>query len=173
MTTDELSLLVAKTRCDHGRLTLEDAQRTGDDWTVYLRDRATAHPCPYKVRDYQAYQTHVPALPAAWLVPRTRPERQGRDYSTAPGDITLPQLAQLLAAVPARDADPAWPLYAIHHTGAAAAAPVAGDATYLVEGLDPITAEVRPFASRAAYQRARRPDSTGLSARASLPAPRP
>jgi len=171
MTTDELSLLVAETRCDHGHLTLEDAQRTGDDWTVYLR--ATAHPCPYKVRDYQAYQTHVPALPAAWLVPRTRPERHGRDYSTAPGDITLPQLAQLLAAVPARDADPAWQLYAIHRTGDAAAAPAVGDATYLVEGLDPTTAEVRPFASRAAYQRARRPDSTGLSARASLPAPRP
>ncbi len=171
MTIDELSLLVAETRCAHGRLTLEDAQRTGDDWTVYLR--ATAHPCPYKVRDYQAYQTHVPALPAAWLVPRTRPERHGRDYGTAPGDITLPQLAQLLAAVPARDDDaPAWQLYAIHHTGDAAAAPTVGDATYLVEGLDPTTAEVRPFASLAAYQRAQRPDSTGLSARASFPVPR-
>ncbi len=169
MTPDELSLLVAETRCDHGRLLLEDAQRTGDDWTVYLR--ATAHPCPYKVRDYQAYQTHVPALPAAWLVPRTRPERHGRDYGTAPGDITLPQLAQLLAAVPARDADPAWPLHAIHRTGSAAAALAVSDTTYLVEGLDPTTAEVRPFASLAAYQCAPRPSAP--SARASLPVPRP
>ncbi len=40
MTTDDLSLLVAETRCAHGRLTLDDAERagTGDDWIAYLRD---------------------------------------------------------------------------------------------------------------------------------------
>ncbi len=40
VTTDDLSLLVAETRCAHGRLTLDDAERagTGDDWIAYLRD---------------------------------------------------------------------------------------------------------------------------------------
>ncbi len=55
MTTNDLALLLAETRCEHGRLTLEGAERagTGDDWTVYLRD--AAHPCPYEVRDFYAY----------------------------------------------------------------------------------------------------------------------
>jgi hypothetical protein len=55
VTTNDLALLLAETRCEHGRLTLEGAERagTGDDWTVYLRD--AAHPCPYEVRDFYAY----------------------------------------------------------------------------------------------------------------------
>jgi hypothetical protein len=66
-----LALLVAETRCAHGRLTLDDAERAdaADDWIAYLRD--PMHPCPYAVRDYAAYQIHAPHLPADWLVLRT------------------------------------------------------------------------------------------------------
>ncbi len=153
MTTDDLALLLAETRCEHGRLILEDAERagTGDDWTVYLRD--PAHPCPYEVRDFHAYQTHAPHLPAAWLVLRTRAERHGHDYGTALGALTLPELARILAdaADPADAAGPAWRLHALHRTGPA---PTGADEgiTYLVELADPATGEVRSAPSLAAYR---------------------
>ncbi len=143
MTTDEVYLLVAETRCAHGRLTLEDAERSGDDWTVYLRD--AAHPCPYAVRDYQAYQTHAPLLPAAWIVLRPRAARHGHDYGAAPGALTLPELALLLADQP--DA-PAWRLYAIHRTGPVT---MGGRAAYLIELADPTTGEVRVAPTLTAY----------------------
>lgn len=144
MTTDEVYLLVAETCCAHGRLTLEDAERTGDDWTVYLRD--AAHSCPYAVRDYRAYQTHAPALPADWIVWHPRAARYSHDYGTAPGALTLPELALLLADAP--DA-PAWRLYAIHRTGPVT---TGARAVYLIELIDPTTAEVRAAPTLAAYQ---------------------
>ena len=159
VTTDDLSLLLAETRCEHGRLTLEDAERAGigDDWTVYLRD--AAHPCPYEVRDFYAYQTLAPHLPADWIVLRTRAERHGHDYDTALGTLTLPELARILAdaaapadpADPADAASPAWLLHAIHRTGptpTGAEEPLA----YLIELADPATAEVRTAPSLAAYR---------------------
>jgi len=134
MTTDDLYLLVAETRCEHGHLLLEDAARTGaaDDWTAYLRD--PAHPCPYEVRDFLAYQTHAPHLPADWIVLRTRAESYGHDYGTAQGVMTLPELAHILADA----ADPA---------------DAAGPLAYLIELADPATGEVRPAPSLAAYRR--------------------
>ena len=151
VTTDDLSLLVAETRCAHGRLTLDDAERagTGDDWIAYLRD--PLHPCPYAVRDYAAYQTHAPHLPADWLVLRTRAARHGRDYGAASGTITLPEVAHLLAAGPASADGPVWLLYAIHRTGPTATADRGVAATYLVEAADPTTGEVRAALSLAAY----------------------
>jgi len=156
VTTDDLSLLLAETRCEHGRLTLEDAERAGigDDWIVYLRD--PAHPCPYAVRDFAAYQTHAPHLPADWLVLRPRVARHGHDYDTARGALTLPELARILADAvdptdPADPASPAWLLHALHRTGptpTGAEEPLA----YLVELADPATAEVRTAPSLAAYR---------------------
>jgi len=156
VTTDELYLLVAETRCEHGHLTLEDAERaaTGDDWTVYLRD--AAHPCPYEVRDFYAYQTHAPHLPAAWIVLRTRAERHGHDYDTAHGALTLPELARILADAvdPADSADaaaPAWLLHALHRTGPTPTG-ADGPLAYLIELADPATGEVRTAPSLAAYR---------------------
>jgi len=153
VTTDDLALLLAETRCEHGRLTLEDAERagTGDDWIVYLRD--PAHPCPFEVRDFHAYQTHAPHLPADWIVLRTRAERHGHDYGTARGALTLPELARILADAvdPADAASPAWLLHAIHHTGptpSGAEEPLA----YLIELADPATGEVRTAPSLSAYR---------------------
>jgi len=154
VTTDDLSLLLAETRCEHGRLTLEDAERagTGDAWTAYLRD--PAHPCPYEVHDFHAYQTHAPHLPAAWIVLRTRVERHGHDYGAAAGALTLPELARILADAvdPVDAAGPAWRLHALHRTGptpTGAEEPLA----YLIELADPATGEVRPAPSLAAYRR--------------------
>ncbi len=149
MTTDDLSLLVVETRCAHGRLTLDDAERAGagDDWIAYLRD--PMHPCPYEVRDYAAYQTHAPHLPADWLVLRTRAARHGRNYGAASGTITLPEVAHLLAAGPASADGPVWLLYAIHRTGPAA---VGVPVTYLVEAVHPATGEVRTALTLAAYR---------------------
>ncbi len=154
MTTDDLYLLLAETRCEHGHLLLEDAERAGaaDDWTVYLRD--AAHPCPYAVRDFAAYQTHAPHLPADWIVLRPRAARHGHDYGMAHGALTLPELALILAdaADPADAAGPAWRLQAIHRVG-----PVTTGAgvAYLIELADPATGEVRTVPSRAAYQQFR------------------
>jgi len=153
VTTDDLSLLVAETRCAHGRLTLDDAERAGagDDWIAYLRD--PMHPCPYAVRDYAAYQTHAPHLPAAWLVLRTRAARHGRDYGTAQGALTLPELARILADAvdPADSAGPAWRLHAIHRAGPTPTG-AEGPRAYLIELADPATGEVRPAPSLAAYR---------------------
>jgi len=71
MTTDDLYLLVAETRCEHGLLSLDAALRSGDDWTAFLR--APTHPDPFAVRDFPAYQALAPHLPAAWIVPPPRP----------------------------------------------------------------------------------------------------
>jgi len=153
VTTDDLSLLVAETRCAHGRLTLDDAERAGaaDDWIAYLRD--PMHPCPYAVRDYAAYQIHAPHLPADWLVLRTRLERHGHDYGAAAGALTLPELAPLLAAVPVpASADgPTWPLHALHRTGPTLTVDRGAPVTYLVECANPTTGEIRTALSLAAY----------------------
>ena len=158
MTTDELSLLLAETRCEHGSLLLEDATRppSTDDWTAVLR--ADALPCAYAVRDYHAFQQLAPHLPPAWLLPLPRAERLGHDYDTDPGAISLPELAQLLAALPPSDDGAPWQLHAIHRAAAPDCSP--GDLAYLVEALDPATAEVRPFPSLATFLRARRPQPT-------------
>jgi len=148
VTADDLALLVAETRCEYGRLTLDDAERAGagDDWTAYLRD--PAHPCPYAVRDYHAYQTHAPHLPAAWIVPQTCAARYGHDDGAANGALTLSEVAHLLADDPCAD-EPAWRLHAIHRTGPATSVPDAP--SYLVEAANPATGEVRPVLSLAAY----------------------
>ena len=145
MTTDDLSLLVAETRCAHGRLILDDAERAGHEWTVYLHD--AAHPCTFRVHDYHAFQAHAPALPAAWIVLPTRAERAGHDYDADAGALTLPEVAQLLTDEPDADGS-AWQLHAIHRTGS-----VATDTgtTYLIEVVDPATGEVRTAPSFAAY----------------------
>jgi len=154
VTTDDLYLLLAETRCEHGHLLLEDAERAGtaDDWTAYLRD--PAHPGPYAVRDFRAYQTHAPHLPADWMVLRPRVARHGRDYDTAQGALTLPELARILAdaVAPADAAAPAWLLHAIHRTGPT---PTGAEEprAYLIELADPATGEVRPVPSLAAYRR--------------------
>jgi len=154
VTTADLYLLVAETRCEHGHLLLEDAARTcaADDWTAYLRD--PAHPGPYEVHDFRAYQSLAPHLPADWIVVRPRAARYGHDYGTAQGVITLPEVARILAdaANPADAADPTWRLHAIHRTGPT---PTGADRplAYCIELADPATGEVRPAPSLAAYRR--------------------
>jgi len=141
MTAAEVYLIVAEIRCAHSHFTLEDVERaaTSNEWIVYLCD--TAHPCPYAVRDYHAFQTHAPHLPDAWIVLRIRAERHGH----AAAAFTLTEVAQLLADE--QDADGrTWSLHAIHRTGTAG-----DDPTYLVEAVDPTTGEVRTAPSLAAY----------------------
>jgi len=151
MTTDELYLLVAETRCEHGHLILDDAERTGtsDDWIVYLHD--AAHPCTFRVPDYQAFQAHAPVLPPAWMVLQTRAERAGHDYDADAGTLTLPELAQLLTDEPDA-ADPTWSLHAIHRAGRM---PRGAGIAYLIELADPATGEVRTVPSLAAYHQLR------------------
>ena len=149
MTTDDLYLLVAELRCEHGHLILDDAERAGHAWTVYLHD--AAQPCTFRVPDYQAFQTHAPALPPAWMVLQTRAARAGHDYDADAGALTLPELAQILAA--AQDAaDVTWQLHAIHRAGRV---PTGASVAYLIELADPATGEVRTVPSRAAYQQFR------------------
>ncbi len=157
MTTDDLYLLVAETRCEHGHLTLDDAARTGtsDDWTVYVHD--AAQPCTFRVPDYPAFQAYAPALPAAWMILQTRAERAGHDYDADIGTLTLPELAQFLAdEQDAASPGPAWHLQAIHRVG-----PVTTGAgvAYLIELADPATGEVRTVPSRAAYQQLHHDDA--------------
>ncbi len=153
MTTDDLYLLVAELRCEHGHLILDDAERAGHAWTVYLHD--AAQPCIFRVPDYQAFQTHAPALPAAWMVLQTRAARAGHDYDADAGALTLPELAQLLAA--AQDAaDVTWQLHAIHRAGRV---PTGASVAYLIELADPATGEVRTVPSLAAYHQLRHDDA--------------
>ncbi len=153
MTTDDLYLLVAETRCEHGRLILDDAERAGHAWTVYLHD--AAQPCTFQVPDYQAFQTHAPALPAAWMVLQTRAERAGHDYDADAGALTLPEIAQLLAVEQDADAG-TWLLHAIHRAGRI---PTGAGVAYLIELADPATGEVRTAPSLAAYQQLRHDDA--------------
>jgi hypothetical protein len=153
MTTDEVYLLVAETRCAHGRLILDDAERAGHAWTVYLHD--AAHPCTFRVPDYHAFQAHAPALPAAWMVLQTRAERAGHDYDADAGALTLPEIAQLLAAE--QDAtDVIWLIHAIHRVGPVT---TGANVAYLIELADPATGEVRTVPSRAAYHQLRHDDA--------------
>ncbi len=108
MTTDELYLLVAETRCEHGRLPLNDAVRTGDDWTALLR--APAHPGPFAVRDFHAFQALAPHLPAAWIVPPPHPAPPR--CADPPAALTLPDLTLILADALAPDPSP-WRLSTI------------------------------------------------------------
>ena len=155
MTTDDLSLLVAETRCEHGHLILDDAERAGHAWTVYLHD--AAQPCTFQVPDYQAFQTHAPALPPAWMVLQTRAERAGHDYDADAGALTLPELAQLLAAEQDADAG-TWLIHAIHRAGRIPTG-ADGGVAYLIELADPATGEVRTAPSLAAYQQLRHDDA--------------
>jgi len=157
MTTADLYLLVAETRCEHGHLILDDAARagTGDDWTVYLHD--AAQPCTFRVPDYHAFQTHAPTLPAAWMVLQTRAARTGHDYDADIGTLTLPELAQFLAdEQDAASPGPAWRLQAIHRVGPVT---TGADVAYLIELADPATGAVRTAPSRAAYQQLRHDDA--------------
>ncbi len=155
MTTDDLYLLVAEMRCEHGHLILDDAERAGHAWTVYLHD--AAQPCTFQVPDYQAFQTHAPALPAAWMVLQTRAERAGHDYDADAGALTLPEIAQLLAAEQDADAG-TWLMHAIHRAGRLPTG-AAGGVAYLIELADPATGEVRTVPSLAAYQQLRHDDA--------------
>jgi len=155
MTTDDLYLLVAETPCAHGHLILDDAERAGHAWTVYLHD--PAHPCTFQVPDYHAFQIHAPALPPAWIVPQTRAARTGHDYDADAGALTLPEIAQLLAA--AQDAtDATWLLHAIHRAGRRLPG-ATGCVTYLIALADPATGEVRTVPSLAAYHQLRQDDA--------------
>ena len=157
MTTADLYLLVAEIRCEHGHLILDDAARTGtsDDWIVYLHD--AAQPCTFRVPDYHAFQTHAPALPPAWMVLQTRAERAGHDYDADAGALTLPELAQLLAAEQDADAG-TWLIHAIHRAGRIPTG-ADGGVAYLIELADPATGEVRTAPSLAAYQQLRHDDA--------------
>ncbi len=155
MTTDDLYLLVAELRCEHGHLILDDAERAGHAWTVYLHD--AAQPCTFRVPDYQAFQTHAPALPAAWMVLQTRAERAGHDYDADAGALTLPEIAQLLAAEQDADAG-TWLMHAIHRAGRLPTG-AAGGVAYLIELADPATGEVRTVPTLAAYQQLRHDDA--------------
>jgi len=165
MTTADLYLLLAETRCEHGHLLLEDAARTGtddaartgtsDDWIAYLHD--AAQPCTFRVHDYHASQAHAPALPPAWLVLQTRAARAGHDYDADAGALTLPELAQLLTDEPDA-AGPTWRLQAIHRAGRLPTG-AAGGVAYLIELADPATGEVRIVPSRAAYHQLRHNDA--------------
>ncbi len=149
MTTADLYLLVAETRCAHGRLILDDAARTGtsDDWSVYLHD--AAQPRTFRVHDYQALQAHAPVLPPAWMILQTRAARAGHDYDADAGTLTLPELAQLLTNEPdAASPGPTWRLQAIHRAGRL---PTGAGTAYLIELADPATAEVRTVPTLAAY----------------------
>jgi len=162
MTTDDLYLLVAETRCEHGLLSLDAALRSGDDWTAFLR--APTHPDPFAVRDFPAYQALAPHLPAAWIVPPPRPAPPRP--ADPPAALTLPDLALILADALAPDPSP-WRLSAIRRTRTA---PSDEATTYLVDLVDPATAEVRAVPTLAAYHQTRHPDGA-LTAGASLPAP--
>jgi len=157
MTTDDLYLLVAETRCEHGLLSLDAALRSGDDWTAFLR--APHLPGPFAVRDFPAFQALAPHLPAAWIVPPPR-------RADPPAALTLPDLALILADALAPDPSP-WRLSAIRRTRTA---PSDGGVAYLVDLVDPATAEVRAVPTLAAYHQTRHPDGA-LAAGASLPAP--
>ncbi len=101
MTTADLYLLVAETHCEHGRLILDDAARTGtsDDWTVYLHD--AAQPCTSRVPDYHAFQTHAPALPPAWIVLQIElADPATGDVRTVPSLAAYHQLRQAASATP-------------------------------------------------------------------------
>jgi hypothetical protein len=155
MTTDDLYLLVAEMRCEHGHLILDDAERAGHAWTVYLHD--AAQPCTFRVPDYHAFQTHAPTLLPAWMVLQTRAARAGHDYDADAGALTLPELAQLLAA--AQDAaDVTWLMHAIHRAGRLPTG-AEGDVAYLIELADPATGEVRTVPTLAAYQQLRHDDA--------------
>jgi len=167
MTIDDLYLLVAETRCEHGLLSLDAALRTDDDWTAYLR--APAHPDPFAVRDFPAYQALAPHLPAAWIVPPPLPAPPlpaPPRRADPPAALTLPDLALILADALAPDPSP-WRLSAIRRPRTA---PSDGATTYLVDLVDPATAEVRAVPTLAAYHQTRHPDGA-LTAGASLPAP--
>jgi len=155
MTTDDLYLLVAEMRCEHDHLILDDAERAGHAWTVYLHD--AAQPCTFRVPDYQAFQTHAPTLPPAWMVLQTRAERAGHDYDADAGTLTLPEIAQLLAAEQDADAG-TWLLHAIHRVGRVPTG-AAGGVAYLIELADPATGEVRTVPTLAAYQQLRHDDA--------------
>ncbi len=157
MTTADLYLLLAETRCAHGHLVLEDAERAGaaDDWTAYLHD--AAHPCTFRVPDYHAFQTHAPALPPAWIVLQTRAARAGHDYDADAGTLTLPEIAQLLATEQ-DTTDVTWLIHAIHRAGRIPTG-ADGGVAYLIELADPATGEVRTVPTRAAYHQLRHDDA--------------
>jgi len=164
MTTDDLYLLLAETRCEHGLLSLDAALRSGDDWTAFLR--APHLPGPFAVRDFPAFQALAPHLPAAWIVPPPLPSPPRR--ADPPAALTLPDLALILADALAPDPSP-WRLSAIRRprTG-----PSDEATTYLVDLVDLATAEVRAVPTLAAYHQTRRPAPAPAPApQASLPLP--
>ncbi len=160
MTTDDLYLLVAETRCEHGLLSLDAALRSGDDWTAFLR--APALPRPFAVRDFPAYQALAPHLPAAWIVPPPYPAPPRR--ADPPAALTLPDLALILADALAPDPSP-WCLSAIRRPRTT---PSDAATTYLVDLVDPATAEVRAVPSLAAYHQTRCPAPAALAGDPSL-----
>jgi len=160
MTTDDLYLLLAETRCEHGLLSLDAALRSGDDWTAFLR--APTHPDPFAVRDFPAFQALAPHLPAAWIVPPPLPAPPRR--ADPPAALTLPDLALILADALAPDASP-WRLSAIRRPRTA---PSDAATTYLVDLVDPATAEVRAVPTLAAYHQTR---CSAPAPQASLPLP--
>jgi len=120
---------------------------------------------PFAVHDFPAYQALAPHLPAAWIVPPPHPASPRR--ADPPAALTLPDLALILADALAPNASP-WRLYAIRRPRTA---PSDRATTYLVDLVDPATAEVRAVPTLAAYHQARRPAITARAAQASLPRP--
>jgi len=91
------------------------------------------------------------------MVLQTRAERAGHDYDADAGALTLPEIAQLLAAE--QDAaDVTWLMHAIHRVGRGPTG-TAGGVAYLIELADPATGEVRTVPTLAAYQQLRHDDA--------------
>ncbi len=109
MSSEHLRALVVWLARDRRRFTLEDAERRDDEdkgdgggagaaWVAYLYDACLG--LTYRVADYRVLQAWVaaPALPEAWAVREERPARNaGRDYSEEEANISLAELAMILA----------------------------------------------------------------------------
>jgi len=164
MTTDDLYLLVAETRCEHGLLSLDAALRSGDDWTAYLRAPPTPAPSPSA--------TSPPTRPSP---PTSPPPGSSRLPTPRPLAAPTPPLPSPFPTWPSSSptpwplTPPPWHLSAIRRPRTAAAD---GATTYLVDLVDPATAEVRAVPTLAAYHQTRCPAPAPAPAPLSSP-PRP
>lgn len=93
MTRDDLCVLVAD--IDTRRFTLEDAERQGEEWTVYLYEHRSG--VTYRVTDYVAFQAQYAYLPAAWITHQPRLDRTGVDVNATDATLTRPALLHLLS----------------------------------------------------------------------------
>lgn len=92
MTRDELCVLVADV--DTRRFTLEDAERQGEEWTVYLYEHRSG--VTYCVADYAAFRAYYAYLPAAWITHQPRLDRTGGGVSATDATLTRSALLHML-----------------------------------------------------------------------------